>query len=108
MKKLLVYLEEERHDDLKELAHRKKTTMAALVRYAVDKTFEDELDVIAGEKGLEEYLADPSSAISLDDLLKEMGVALPSRRSSSGKQGNSKAAAKGRRADSAGHLLAGG
>lgn len=77
MKKLLVYLDDDFHSDLKELAHRKNTTMAALVRYAVDKTFEDELDVIAGETSLEEYLRDPSSGISLDDYLKERGIVLP-------------------------------
>ena len=76
MAKLLVYMDDDSHEDLKELAHRHKTTMAALVRYAIDKTFEDQLDVIAGERGLEEYLRDPTSAVSLDDLLKEMGVAV--------------------------------
>ena len=54
-----MYLDDDFHEDLKELAHRKKTTMAALVRYAVDITFEDELDVIAGERSLEEYLRRP-------------------------------------------------
>ena len=77
MAKLLVYMDEDFHADLKELAHRKKTTMAALVRYALDATFENELDVIAGESSLEEYLSDPSSAISLDDYLKEQGIVLP-------------------------------
>ena len=79
MKKLMVYLDDDFHDDLKELAHRKKTSMAALVRYALDHTFEDDLDVIAGQHSLEEYLQDPSSAVSLDDFLKEMGIALPNR-----------------------------
>ena len=39
MKKLLVYLDEDFHSDLKELARRKNTSMGALVRYAVDLTF---------------------------------------------------------------------
>ena len=78
MKKLLVYLDEDFHADLKELAHRKRTSMGALVRYALDKTFEDELDAIAGEAALEEYLRDPSSGISLDDYLKERGIVLQS------------------------------
>jgi hypothetical protein len=82
-KKLLVYLDEDFHEDLKELAHRKKTTMAALVRYALDATFEDELDAIAGQHGLEEYLSDPASAVSLDDYLKERGIVLPDRADSS-------------------------
>ncbi len=47
MKKLMVYLDEEMHEDLRLLAFRKRTTMAALVRYALDKTFEDDLDIIA-------------------------------------------------------------
>src|SRR5262245_61005840 len=79
MAKLLVYMDDDWHEDLKELAHRKKTTMAALVRYAIDKTFEDELDAISAERGWDEYLADPSSAISLDDYLKERGIVLPDR-----------------------------
>ena len=74
MKKLLVYLDEDFHADLKELAHRKRTSMGALVRYALDKTFEDELDAIAGEAALDEYLRDPASGISLDDYLKERGI----------------------------------
>src|SRR5689334_11641757 len=84
MAKLLVYLDDERHADLKELAHRHKTTMADLVRYAIEKTYEDQLDVVAGERSLEEYLKDPSTAISLDDLMKEMGVAIPDRGHSKG------------------------
>ena len=79
MAKLLVYLDDDWHEDLKELAHRKKTTMAALVRHAIDKTFEDELDAISAERGWEEYLADPSAATSLDDYLKERGIVLPDR-----------------------------
>jgi hypothetical protein len=79
MAKLLVYMDDDWHEDLKELAHRKKTTMAALVRHAIDKTFEDELDAISAERGWDEYLADPSAAISLDDYLKGRGIVLPDR-----------------------------
>ena len=85
MKKLLVYLDEDRHEDLKELAHRKKTTMAALVRYAVDYTFEDELDVISGERALDEALSDPSSTITLDEYIKRRGLELSSNPSSKGR-----------------------
>ena len=67
MKKLMVYLDEDMHEDLRELAHRKKTTMAALVRYALDKTFEDALDVIGAERALEEAARDPSSTMSWED-----------------------------------------
>ena len=86
MKKLLVYLDEDFHADLKEMAHRKKTTMAALVRYSLDATFEDDLDAIAGERGLAKYLSEPSSAISLDDYVKERGLVLPSGDNPAGKE----------------------
>ena len=79
MAKLLVYLDEDFHGDLKELAHRKGTTMAALVRYALDQTFEDDLDAIAGDRSFNEYLKDPASAMTLDDYLKERGIVLPDR-----------------------------
>lgn len=85
MKKLLVYLDEDSHEDLKLLALRKKTTMAALVRHAIDATFEDELDAIAGQRALEEHLQDPSSTMTLDDFLKERGIELPSSDHESGK-----------------------
>ena len=67
MKKLMVYLDGDFHEDLKALAFRKKTSMAALIRYALDKTFEDELDVIAGERALEEAIRDPSSTMSWEE-----------------------------------------
>jgi hypothetical protein len=79
MKKLLVYMDDDFHDALKELAHRKNASMGALVRCAVDLTFEDELDTIRGDKAWAEYLADPTKAISLDDYLKERGIELPAR-----------------------------
>jgi hypothetical protein len=78
-KKLLVYLDEDRHEDLKDLAHRHRTTMADLVRYALEKVFEDQLDAMRGQRLLEEHLRDPSGAISLDDYLKEAGIVLPER-----------------------------
>ncbi len=70
MKKLLVYLDEDSHEDLKLLALRKKTTMAALVRHAIDATFEDELDAIAGERALEGAMQDPTSTVSWEEFKK--------------------------------------
>ncbi len=67
MKKLLVYLDADMHEDLKILALRKKTTMAALVRHALDATFEDDLDAIAGERALEEAVRDPGSTMSWEE-----------------------------------------
>jgi len=67
MKKLTAYLDDGFHEDLKILAFRKRTTMAALARFAMDRTFEDELDVIAGERALEEAARDPSSMMTLEE-----------------------------------------
>jgi len=77
MKKLLVYLPGELHEDLKELAHRRKKSMGELVRRAIEKTYMDDLDVLEMERELEAYRRDPSSAISLDDYLRSRNIALP-------------------------------
>ena len=74
MKKLMVYLNDDVHEDLRLLAFRKRTSMAALVRYALDKTFEDELDVIAGERALEEAARDPSSTITWEEYKAKRGL----------------------------------
>ena len=79
MAKLLVYLDEDFHADLKELALRKKTTMAALVRYALDKTFEDDLDDISSSRALDEMLANPDQVITLDEYIKKRGLFLPGK-----------------------------
>ena len=71
MKKLMVYLDQDMHEDLRVLAFHKKTTMAALVRYALDKTFEDELDAIAGERALEEAARDPASTMSWEEYKRQ-------------------------------------
>ena len=69
MKKLLVYLPDELHEDLKELAHRRKKSMGDMIRRAIERTYEDDLDGLLAERGLEAYLADPSSAITLEEYL---------------------------------------
>lgn len=92
MKRLLVGMDEERYEDLRRLAFTKKVPMAELVRYAIEKTFEDELDAMAAQRGLEEYLKDPSDFVRLEDLMEEMGIELPSRTSSKGRPRPKKAA----------------
>lgn len=67
MKKLMIYLDEEMHEDLRLLAFRKRTTMAALVRHALEETFEDEFDAIAAEQALQEMVDDPNSTLSWED-----------------------------------------
>jgi len=79
MKKLMVYLDEDTHEDLKTLAFQEKTAMAALVRYALDKTFEDELDTIAAERALEEGARHPEEIVTLEQYMEQRGLAVPSR-----------------------------
>jgi predicted DNA-binding protein len=93
MKKLMIYLDEELHGDLKALAFRKRTTMAALVRYALDTTFEEEMDIIGAERALEEAARDPSSTMTLEEYLEKRGLAVPGR-------ANAKGPARARRAAS--------
>ena len=79
MKRVLVSIPDELHELLRELAHRKRTSMSKLILAAVEDTYEDEIDVIAGEIGLQEYLADPSSAITLDELIARRRSGVPSK-----------------------------
>jgi hypothetical protein len=79
MKKLMVYLDEDVHEDLRVLAFRNKTTMAALVRYALDQAFEVELDDIGSERALEEAARHPEEMVTLEEYLEQRGLAVPSR-----------------------------
>ena len=67
MRKLMVYLDDDLHEDLRLLALRSETTMAALVRFAIGKTFEDELDAIGAERVLDEAARDPSDTMSWEE-----------------------------------------
>ena len=91
-KKLMIYMNEDMHEDLKALAFEKKTTMAALVRYALDKTFEDDLDDISSRRALEEAAAHPEEMSTLEEYLEERGLAVPSRAISPRKARSLKAA----------------
>jgi hypothetical protein len=74
MKKLMVYLSDDVHEDLRLLAFQKRTSMAALIRYALDKTFEDDLDIIAGERALEEAAKNPDSTMTLAEYVEKRGL----------------------------------
>jgi hypothetical protein len=87
MKKLMVYLDDDFHEDLKELAHRKKTSMAALVRYAVDRAFEDELDEISSARAFEEMMVSARENMTLEQYMERRGLALPHRDVNEGSTG---------------------
>lgn len=78
-KRLLVSMDEERYEDLRRFAFEKKVPMAELVRHAIEKTFEDQLDGVAVQRGLEEYLKDPSTAVPFEVVMEQLGIELPDR-----------------------------
>ena len=92
MKRLIVSLDEDRYEDLRRFSFEKKVPMAELVRHAIEATFEDELDAMAGQRGLEDYLRDPSQAVGIEELMKEFGIEPPRRRASKGRERTEKAA----------------
>ncbi len=79
-KRLLVSMDDERYEDLRRLAFEKKAPMADLVRYAIEKVFEDQLDAMAGQRGLDHYLKHPEDYVPIEDVMKELGIELPRRR----------------------------
>ncbi len=79
MKRLLVGLDDERYEDLRRLAFDKNAAMAELVRYAIEKVYEDQLDVVAIKRGLEEHAKNPSGTITIEELMEQMGIELPRR-----------------------------
>jgi len=78
MKRVLVSIPEDLHELIRELAHRKKTSMSRLILAAVEDTYEDEIDMIAGEIGLAEYLANPEDSISIQDYIAKRRSAVRS------------------------------
>jgi hypothetical protein len=91
-KRLLVSMDDERYEDLRRLAFETKAPMADLVRYAIEKVFEDQLDAMAGQRGLEDYLKNPEDYVPLEDLMKEFGIEVPRRRPQKGRSRPQKAA----------------
>ena len=78
MKRVLVSIPDELRELLRELAHRKRTSMSKLILAAVEDTYEDQIDVIAGEVGLAEYLANPEDSISIQDYIAKRRSAVRS------------------------------
>lgn len=81
MKRLLVNLDEEMYEALRRLAFEKNTQMAKLVRYAIEETFEDDLDGMLAQILLEEHLKDPSGSMTIGEYMESRGIELPRRRS---------------------------
>jgi len=64
MKKTMIYLPQETHEGLKRLAFEANTSVASLIRQAIDQAYrEDFEDIRDMEEELAKYRADPGSAI---------------------------------------------
>ena len=80
MKKTMVYLPDELHEGLRQLAFEHRTSMAELIRRAVQAAYGEVLeDIRDAEAELASYLADPSTSISLDEFIAQHKPRVPRR-----------------------------
>lgn len=72
MKKTMIYLPEETHEGLKRMAFESKTSIAELIRQAVDRAYREDLEDIRDmEEELAHYRVDPGSAIEFEEYLRQ-------------------------------------
>ena len=80
MKKTMVYLPEDLHEGLRQLAFEHRTSMAELVRRAVEAAYRETIEDIADmEAELAGYLKDPSTSVPLDEFLAQRKLSVPRR-----------------------------
>lgn len=72
MKRTMIYLPEQAHQGLRKLAFETNTSIAALIRRAIDIVYgEDVIDIQDMEEELAKYRAHPESAIDLEKYLRQ-------------------------------------
>jgi predicted DNA-binding protein len=75
MKRTMIYLPEETHEGLRKLAFENRSSVAELIRKAVDRVYgEDIEDIRDMEETMAEYEADPESFVSLEELRRQKRV----------------------------------
>jgi predicted DNA-binding protein len=75
MKRTMIYLPDETHQGLRKIAFEHNTSIADLIRKAVDKIYgEDIEDILDMEEALVEYRSHPESFVSLDELRRRKKV----------------------------------
>ena len=78
MKRTMIYLPEETHKGLRKLAFEANTSVAELVRRAVERAYGEDIEDIAdAEEELVRYGENPESAIDLDDYLSRKKAHVP-------------------------------
>ena len=72
MKRTMIYLPDETHQGLRKLAFEANTSIAELIRKAVEASYgEDIEDIRVMEEEIASYKANPESAVSLTDYLNQ-------------------------------------
>ncbi len=79
MRRLTIRIDAERLEDIRILAHLNGGTMDDLIREAIEIAFEDELDIVASERALEEAARDPGSTIMLEEYMERRSLAIRER-----------------------------
>jgi len=80
MKRTMIYLPEQTHQGLRKLAFEANTSIAELIRQAIDTVYgEDIEDIQHMEEELAKYRANPESAIELDRYVRQRKVTLARR-----------------------------
>ena len=80
MKKTMVYVTEETHRGLKKLAFEKDTSLAELIRRAIDIVYgEDIEDINDMEDELARYQSQPGSAVELEEYLSRKKASVSGR-----------------------------
>jgi len=75
MKRTMIYLPEQTHQWLRRLAFEANTSIAELIRQAINTVYgEDIADIQDMEEELAEYRAHPESAIDLEKYLRQRKV----------------------------------
>ena len=78
MKRTMIYLPEETHQGLRKLAFEADTSIAELIRKAVNAVYgEDIEDIRDMEEELAKYYTNPDSAIDLAEYLRQKKVHVP-------------------------------
>ena len=79
MKKTMVYVSEETHKGLRKLAFEKDTSIAELIRRAIDIVYgEDIEDIKDMEEALAQYQSQSGSAMGLEEYLSRKKASLSS------------------------------
>ena len=78
MKRTMIYLPEQTHQWLRKLAFEANTSIAELIRQAIDMVYgEDVEDIQDMEEELAKYRAHPESAIDLERYLRQRKAHVP-------------------------------